>query len=78
MIAFQAGNGAPSVRHVLCLGAHCDDIEVGCGGTILKLLQQGHAPAVTWIERPTAWLQPRFCVMNSPVPVEYSRAPRSR
>ena len=49
MIAFHAGNGAPSVRHVLCHGAHCDDIEVGCGGTILKLLQQGHAPAVTWI-----------------------------
>ncbi len=22
---------------VLCLGAHCDDIEIGCGGTILEL-----------------------------------------
>ncbi len=22
---------------VLCLGAHCDDIEIGCGGAILKL-----------------------------------------
>ena len=22
---------------VLCLGAHCDDIEIGCGGTILHL-----------------------------------------
>jgi LmbE family N-acetylglucosaminyl deacetylase len=22
---------------VLCLGAHCDDIEIGCGGTILQL-----------------------------------------
>ena len=21
---------------ILCLGAHCDDIEIGCGGTILK------------------------------------------
>ena len=46
MIAFPSGDG---VRHVLCLGAHCDDIEVGCGGTILKLLQHGRAPAVTWI-----------------------------
>lgn len=22
---------------VLCLGAHCDDIEIGCGGTLLEL-----------------------------------------
>src|SRR5258708_12882308 len=22
---------------ILCLGAHCDDIEIGCGGAILKL-----------------------------------------
>lgn len=22
---------------VLCLGAHCDDIEIGCGGTLLQL-----------------------------------------
>lgn len=25
---------------VLCLGAHCDDIEIGCGGTILRLIQE--------------------------------------
>ena len=25
---------------VLCLGAHSDDIEIGCGGTILQLAQQ--------------------------------------
>ncbi|MBE9114780.1 PIG-L family deacetylase [Lusitaniella coriacea LEGE 07157] len=24
---------------VLCLGAHCDDIEIGCGGTLLKLIE---------------------------------------
>jgi LmbE family N-acetylglucosaminyl deacetylase len=24
---------------VLCLGAHCDDIEIGCGGTTLKLIE---------------------------------------
>jgi LmbE family N-acetylglucosaminyl deacetylase len=27
-------------RTVLCLGAHCDDIEIGCGGTILRLAKQ--------------------------------------
>jgi LmbE family N-acetylglucosaminyl deacetylase len=25
---------------VLCLGAHSDDIEIGCGGTILRLIDQ--------------------------------------
>src|SRR5574338_1674043 len=30
------GKGAYSV---LCLGAHADDIEIGCGGTILRLIQ---------------------------------------
>ena len=25
------------VQQVLCLGAHCDDIEIGCGGTLLAL-----------------------------------------
>ena len=27
---------------VLCIGAHCDDIEIGCGGTVLSL--QRHYP----------------------------------
>ena len=26
-----------SPLRVLCLGAHSDDLEIGCGGTILKL-----------------------------------------
>jgi LmbE family N-acetylglucosaminyl deacetylase len=33
---------------VLCLGAHCDDIEIGCGGTLLRLLARGGAWQVTW------------------------------
>jgi LmbE family N-acetylglucosaminyl deacetylase len=28
----------PSARQVLCLGAHADDIEIGCGGTVLRLV----------------------------------------
>lgn len=27
-----------NVRTVLCLGAHADDLEMGCGGSVLKLL----------------------------------------
>ena len=26
-----------SALEVLCIGAHCDDIEIGCGGTVLSL-----------------------------------------
>lgn len=33
---------------VLCLGAHSDDIEIGCGGLILTLLTQGQVE-VDWV-----------------------------
>ena len=36
-------------RRILCLGAHADDIEIGCGGTLLALLE-GDAPLeVQWV-----------------------------
>jgi LmbE family N-acetylglucosaminyl deacetylase len=35
--------------HVLCLGAHCDDIEIGCGGTLLKFLSRASRCDVTWV-----------------------------
>jgi len=34
---------------LLCLGAHSDDIEIGCGGTILRLLEEFPAARVVWI-----------------------------
>jgi LmbE family N-acetylglucosaminyl deacetylase len=37
------------VRRVLCLGAHSDDIEIGCGGTILKLLRDNPGLEVWWV-----------------------------
>ena len=30
----------PKKPKILCLGAHSDDIEIGCGGTILRLLRE--------------------------------------
>jgi LmbE family N-acetylglucosaminyl deacetylase len=38
-----------SVHKILCLGAHCDDIEIGCGGTILKLLEKYENIILYWI-----------------------------
>lgn len=34
---------------ILCLGSHSDDIEIGCGGTILRLLAEGRNIDVTWV-----------------------------
>lgn len=36
-------------RHVLCLGAHCDDIEIGCGATILNLARKRTDLSFTWV-----------------------------
>jgi LmbE family N-acetylglucosaminyl deacetylase len=34
---------------ILCLGAHSDDIEIGCGGTLLHLLGQMPDASVHWV-----------------------------
>lgn len=34
---------------VLCLGAHSDDIEIGCGGTILRLLSEHSDVEAHWV-----------------------------
>lgn len=42
---FKPGYGP----QVLCLGAHSDDIEIGCGGTILKLIERYPHLTCTWV-----------------------------
>lgn len=42
-------NGGSTVSRILCLGAHPDDIEIGCGGTILKFLSEADAIDVRWV-----------------------------
>ena len=44
----------PEVRRgrqlrLLCIGAHSDDLEIGCGGTILTWLANMPAVEVTWV-----------------------------
>jgi LmbE family N-acetylglucosaminyl deacetylase len=34
---------------ILALGAHCDDIEIGCGATLLQLADRHPAPEVMWV-----------------------------
>jgi LmbE family N-acetylglucosaminyl deacetylase len=42
------GGDRLSPSHVLCLGAHSDDIEIGCGGTLMTLLGKSRA-RVSWV-----------------------------
>src|SRR5580765_3806705 len=35
--------------NILCLGAHSDDIEIGCGGTILRMLQEYPKTECFWV-----------------------------
>ena len=41
------GNPSSPVK-ILCLGAHSDDIEIGCGGTILHLAEKYPACELYW------------------------------
>lgn len=34
---------------ILCLGAHCDDIEIGCGGTLLELTKRYTNAYIYWV-----------------------------
>lgn len=43
-----ADTGAKTQR-VLCLGAHADDIEIGCGGTLLNLAAHVSRLTVQWV-----------------------------
>ena len=40
MHSLSLSSDSTSRFNVLCLGAHSDDIEIGCGGTILRLAAQ--------------------------------------
>jgi LmbE family N-acetylglucosaminyl deacetylase len=47
MIALRPARAGAPLR-LLCLGAHCDDIEIGCGATILDLIAAGTPVEVSW------------------------------
>jgi LmbE family N-acetylglucosaminyl deacetylase len=40
--------GGRRLRRILCFGAHCDDIEIGCGGALL-VMQAGAAVRIDWV-----------------------------
>jgi LmbE family N-acetylglucosaminyl deacetylase len=42
-------NSLGQARRILCLGAHSDDIEIGVGGTLLKLAEQAADLEIYWV-----------------------------
>ena len=49
MLKFTFAQAFDSPCRILCLGSHCDDIEIGCGGTLLKLSEQLPQVEVYWV-----------------------------
>jgi LmbE family N-acetylglucosaminyl deacetylase len=41
--------GGSGPKRILVLGAHPDDIEIGCGGTLLRLIAEGRRLEVRWV-----------------------------
>jgi LmbE family N-acetylglucosaminyl deacetylase len=49
MNLLSLGSDSRQPLRILCLGAHADDIEIGCGGTILRLLASYPNVDVRWV-----------------------------
>src|ERR1700742_4177683 len=37
------------LQRILCLGAHSDDVEIGCGGTVLRLARENPNLEIRWV-----------------------------
>jgi len=49
MMHVNLGANAAGGLKILCLGSHSDDIEIGCGGTILRLVDQYPGCEFHWV-----------------------------
>jgi len=49
MLPVSLGGRASGPLRILCVGAHSDDIEIGCGGTVLRLLAEHPGSSVHWV-----------------------------
>lgn len=49
MISLTPGADRKGPLSVLCIGAHSDDLEIGCAGTLLTWLRSSRPIRVTWV-----------------------------
>lgn len=49
MLSLTLRSDSSAPFRILCLGSHSDDIEIGCGGTILRLLSCNQNLEVVWV-----------------------------
>ena len=49
LLTLELNTDRNSPFRILCLGAHCDDIEIGCGGTVLRLLRDLKDVSIYWV-----------------------------
>ena len=49
MMPFEFTRAKKGPLELLFVGAHADDIEIGCGGTVLRLLAERDDANVTWV-----------------------------
>ena len=49
MLNFALARSSGRPLEVLCIGAHCDDIEIGCGGTVLSLQKHYADCRIHWV-----------------------------
>lgn len=49
MLKFEFSIRKDQALKILCLGAHSDDIEIGCGGTVLRLAGEVDYKEIYWV-----------------------------
>jgi|SRR5689334_15550305 LmbE family N-acetylglucosaminyl deacetylase len=49
MIHLNLNGKSDGALNILCLGCHSDDIEIGCGGTMLRLIEQYAGARIRWV-----------------------------
>jgi LmbE family N-acetylglucosaminyl deacetylase len=49
MLKFEFAKRKDRALKILCIGAHSDDIEIGCGGTILRFLVESNNAEIYWV-----------------------------
>jgi hypothetical protein len=56
-VVIDAGrvSGMSDALDVVAVGAHPDDVEIGCGGTLARMVQQGYRVGIVDLVRRYVW-----------------------